>query len=144
MKQLVFKYGKYFISFLILAFIVSSCDKVNESPVPEVYVSFSVNLSIANELVNPNGSQFFPGHGFGGVIVYCESPGTWYAYDAACTYEASRNCIVENDGALAVCPCCESQFILLGGGSPASPPASVPLKQYNVSIMNNNSIYIYN
>lgn len=144
MKQLLIKYVKYFFSFVFIAVIIPSCDKINESPVPDVYVSFSVNLAIANELVNANGSQYFPGHGFGGIIVYCESPGTWYAYDAACTYEASRSCIVEIEGALAVCPCCESQFILLGGGSPASPPATVPLKQYNVSVMGNNSIYIYN
>lgn len=144
MNQLVIKYARYFFLFVILAVTVPSCDKVNESPVPDVYVSFSVNLSIANSLVNANGSEYFPGQGFGGVIVYCESPGNWYAYDAACTYEAGRNCIVNIEGALAECPCCESQFILLGGGSPARPPAAIPLKQYNVTIMDSNTLYIYN
>jgi Rieske Fe-S protein len=144
MKQSVLKCGKYFISFLFLALISSSCDKINQSPIPDVPVYFEVNLTIANELNVPGNSLYFPGIGFGGVIVYCEVPGSWYAFDAACTYEASRSCIVKNEGVLADCPCCKSQFILISGAYPNKSPATLPLKQYNVSVVNSFLIRIYN
>lgn len=144
MRQLVLKFSKYFFSFLFLVLFFPSCDKINDSPIPDVYVSFTVNLVIANELNVPGNSVLFPGYGFGGVIISCEAPGSWYAFDAACTYEASRSCIVENDGVLADCPCCGSQFVLLGGAYPTNPPATLPLKQYNVSLLNSSTLRIYN
>lgn len=144
MRQLVLKRGKYLFSFLFLVLFLPSCDKVNESPIPDVYVSFTVNLVIANELNVPGNSVFYPGVGFGGIIISCEAPGSWYAFDAACSYEASRSCIVENDGVLADCPCCGSQFVLLGGAYPTEPPATMPLKPYNVSLMNSTTLRIYN
>lgn len=144
MWHLVLKYKKYFIFFLFLTPISPSCDRINESPVPDVYVSLTVNLNIVNELNVPGNSVFFPGFGYGGVIVYCELPGSWYAFDASCTYEASRSCIVKNDGALADCPCCGSQFVLISGAYPTKSPATLPLKQYNVSVMNSFTLRIYN
>lgn len=144
MRQLIYKVNKYFFSFVLLALFFPSCDKVNESPIPDVYVSYTVNLIIANELNVPGNSVFFSDAGFGGIIISCEAPGSWYAFDAACTYEASRSCIVENDGVLADCPCCGSQFVLLGGAYPTQGPATMPLKQYNVSLMNNTTLRIYN
>jgi Rieske Fe-S protein len=144
MTQSVLKCGKYFIPFLFLALLSSSCDKINESPIPDVPVYFEVNLTIANELNVPGNSLFFPGQGFGGVIVYCEVPGSWYAFDAACTYEASRSCIVKSEGVLADCPCCKSQFVLLSGASPIKGPAALNLKQYNVSVVSSFLIRIYN
>ena len=144
MRQLILHHSKYFLLFLFLVFSFPSCDKVNQSPIPDVYVSFTVNLFIVNELNVPGNSVYFPGVGFGGVIVTCESPGSWYAFDAACTEEASQNCIVQNDEVLADCPCCGSQFVLIGGGNPTKPPATLPLKQYNVSLINNSLLRIYN
>lgn len=144
MRQLVLKKGKYFLSIIFLVLFFPSCDKVNQSPIPDVYVSFTVNLVIANELNVPGNSVLFSEFGFGGVIISCEAPGSWYAFDAACTYEASRSCSVENDGVLADCPCCGSQFVLLGGAYPTNSPATIPLKQYNVSLLNNSTLRIYN
>ncbi|HKJ78889.1 MAG TPA: Rieske 2Fe-2S domain-containing protein, partial [Prolixibacteraceae bacterium] len=100
--------------------------------------------NIANELQIPGNSVLFPTWGFGGVIVYCELPGTYYAFDATCTHEISRTCTVENEGVLATCPCCESQFILLSGAYPSSGPATVPLKQYNISVVNDFILRVYN
>ncbi len=144
MRHLVLKYKKYFIFFLFLTPIFPSCDRINESPIPDVYVSLTVNLNIVNELNVPGNSVFFPGYGYGGVIVYCELPGSWFAFDAACTYNASRSCIVKNDGVLADCPCCGSQFVLIGGAYPTKSPATLPLKQYNVSVANSFTLRIYN
>ncbi|HDR50788.1 MAG TPA: hypothetical protein ENN90_04080, partial [Mariniphaga anaerophila] len=134
MQQLILKWGKYFILYFILSLTWLSCDKVVDSPIPEIYVSYTINLNIVNELNVPGNSVFFPNAGYGGLIVYCELPGSWYAFDAACTYEASRTCIVKSDGVLADCPCCGSQFVLISGAYPTKPPATLPLKQYNVSV----------
>jgi len=143
MRELVFKRAKYFIFFLLVAIVVS-CDKTSDSQIPNVPFSFSINLNIANDLTIPGNSMYFPGMGFGGVIVYCELPGTYYAFDATCTYEISQNCKIENEGALGTCSCCGSQFILIGGAYPAKGPAAAPLKLYNVSQVNSFTLRVYN
>jgi Rieske Fe-S protein len=144
MRQLVSKIGKNLTCFILLMVIISSCDKINDSPIPNVHFTYTINMIIANDLSVPGNSVYFMGPGYGGIIVYCEMPGSWLAFDATCTYEASRTCIVKNEGVLAECPCCESQFVLLSGAYPVRSPASVPLKQYNVSLVNENTLLIYN
>ena len=144
MNKLVLKSGKYLIFFLILFFGTNSCDKIQDSVIPNVPFSFTINLNIANDLTIPGNSLFFPNVGFGGVIVYCELPGTYYAFDATCTYEISQNCKIKNEGVLGTCSCCESQFILIGGAYPAKGPAAAPLKQYEVSNVNNFTLRVYN
>ena len=143
MRQILIIYNRSIFWILFLVLGILSCDKV-EYPIPEVYVSFTVNLNIVNELNAAGNSVFFPNVGFGGVIIYCEEPGKWYAFDASCSVEASRACIVKNDGVLAECPCCKSQYVLLSGGYPARLPATIPLKQYHVSLMNNFTLRVYN
>jgi Rieske Fe-S protein len=144
MHQLVLKYMKYFTFFILFTLFSTACDDIQESPVPDVYVSFTINLNIVNQLNVPGNSVYFAGMGYGGVIVYCETPGSYYAFDATCTYEPTRRCIVENDGVLADCPCCGSQFVLIGGAYPTRSPATLPLKQYNVSIINSTTLRVYN
>jgi nitrite reductase/ring-hydroxylating ferredoxin subunit len=144
MKRLLLKYGKYFVFSVLLLMTSISCDKTQNTPIPYVPVSFNINLTIANDLTVPGNSMFFPGVGYSGIVVYCELPGSYYAFDATCTYEVSRTCIVQNDGVTAVCPCCDSQFILLSGAYPANGPAEMPLKQYNVSMVNDFTLRVYN
>lgn len=142
MRQLILKKVKFFIFYILIALIVS-CDKVQESNIPDVPFSFTINLNIANELTIPGNSLLFPG-GYGGVIVYCELPGQYYAFDATCTYEISQSCKIINEGVLGTCSCCESQFILIGGAFPSKGPAAAPLKQYNVSQVNSFTLRVYN
>lgn len=155
MRQLIKKRRKYFslvkksggmriIFFVLLLTVFSSCNDLDNHVVPNVPVSFTVNLNIANDLTIPGNSLYFPNDGYGGVLVYCELPGSYYAFDATCTYEVSRTCIAANDGVLATCPCCGSQFILISGAYPSIGPATLPLKQYNVSIVNDFTLRIYN
>lgn len=143
MRQLILKRAKYFIFCVFVAFAVS-CDKEIDSQIPDVPFSFTVNLNIANDLTIPGNSLFFPGIGYGGVIVYCELPGSYYAYDATCPYEISQTCKIQNEGALGTCSCCDSQFVLIGGAFPSKGPAAAPLKMYHVSQVNNFTLRIYN
>ena len=143
---LVSKMGKFLFFFFILFSITNSCDKIQDSQVPNVSFTLTINLTINNELTIPGNSIFFPGPGvgYGGVIVYCELPDSYYAFDATCTHEISQNCKVVNSGVLGECSCCKSEFILLGGGYPASGPAAAPLKQYSVSRVNSFTLRVYN
>jgi hypothetical protein len=75
MRQLILKCMKYFIFFLFLVLSVPSCDKINESPIPDVYISFTINLNIYNDLNVPGNAMYFPGAGIGGVIISCFEPG---------------------------------------------------------------------
>lgn len=141
MKQLILKSIKYlFISSLILI-STNSCDEV-DSDIPDVPVSVNLNLDIFNELTIPGNSILLEGVGFGGVIVYCEVEGSYYAFDAACTHELSPTCVVENEGLVGTCSCCESQFVFVGG-YPSKGPAAAPLKQYKTSLAGN-MLRVYN
>jgi Rieske Fe-S protein len=143
MRQLVLKRVKYFI-FYVLIILSISCDKVQDSLIPNVPVAFTINLNIANGLTIPGNSMFIPNEGFGGVIVYCELPGTYYAFDATCSHEISQTCKIKNEGILGTCSCCESQFLFIGGAFPSKGPAAAPLRQYNVSQINNFTLRVYN
>ncbi|MCY1722702.1 Rieske 2Fe-2S domain-containing protein [Prolixibacteraceae bacterium Z1-6] len=143
MGKLFVKNGKYLFFFILLMVTNLSCDEI-DSQVPEVPVNFTINLNIYNELQNPGSSVYFEYVGFGGVIVSCHVVGEYYAYDATCTHEISQSCHLEPDGLLAACPCCESQYSLFYSANPISGPASAPLKQYNVSVLGNSTLRVFN
>ena len=144
MKQAVLKRVK--IIFILFALVVfnNSCRKIQSSLIPDVPFSFTINLTIINELNIPGNSKYFAGPGHGGVIVYCELPGVYYAFDATCTHEISQSCKIVNEGVLGTCSCCDSQFILVSGAYPSRGPATMPLKSYQVSQMNSTTLRVYN
>lgn len=144
MVQLGLKLGKYLLAFLFFVGFQHSCDKMYESNIPDVYVNFQIDLNIVNQLTIPGSSVTFPGVGYGGLIVTCYGAGEWYAFDASCTHEISRNCIVKEEGGIGECPCCGSQYVLIGGGYPVKGPSSMPLKQYHVSMVNPQRLRVYN
>ena len=133
-----------FLFFLFMLLSAPSCDQLQESEVPSVPFSFNINLVIDNELSIPGNSKYYPFGGYGGVIVYCETSDTYYAFDATCTHELSTTCKVVNTGVLGECKCCKSKFILQGGGYPAEGLAEAPLRQYHVSRINNSTLRVYN
>ncbi len=155
MSQLLLKSRKYFLSCIFLMVVLfTSCDDY-EDPFPDVPVYLTVNLIIDNEVKVPGNSVFFPGVGYGGIITYCFQYDQYYAFDAACTYQTSPSCVVaevENpqlcpcllDNFILTCPCCGSEFSSVDG-SILKGPATRPLKQYNVSVLNNyNTLRIFN
>ena len=128
---------KYFIFLLLVLFAGASCDKEQESIIPSVAFYFSIDLTKPgnSSFSIPGVSTYIPGIGYGGVIVYCAEQGVYYAYDVTCPNEVSQSCKVESEGndIVAKCPCCESQFILLGG-YPTDGPAPESLRQYRTSL----------
>jgi Rieske Fe-S protein len=142
--QLVLKRGRFLFFFVILFLATYSCDKIQDSQVPSVPFSFTINLTIANDMTIPGNSLFFPGAGYGGVIVFCEMPDSYFAFDATCTYEINQTCKVVNSGVLGECSCCKSKYLFSGGAYPAKGPAAAPLRQYNVSKVNSFTLRVYN
>jgi len=134
---------KFFFILFFTVFLGVGCNKETNKIIPYVPVRFEINLNIVNELNVPGNSVYFSGCGYAGVIIYCEMQGSYYAFDAACTNEISTGCHIKNEGVLGICPCCNSQFVLMGGGYPAKGPATFPLQQYHVSVMNN-ILKVYN
>jgi len=142
--RLVVKSGRNLLFFFILLLFTNSCDKIQDSQVPDVPVFLPINLITVNELAIPGNSVFFPGYGYSGVIVFCEMTDVYYAYDATCTHEISQSCRVLNSAVLGECPCCGSKYLFAGGGYPAKGPAAAPLRQYQVSKVNSFTLRVYN
>ena len=135
-------WGMKYLFLIVLTFLgYSSCKEI-DSEIPDAWVGLNLDLGIYNELTVPGNSAYFPNQGFGGVIVYCETEGSYYAFDAACTNEINPSCKVENDGAVGKCSCCESEYIFIGG-TVLKGPATAPLKQYKTSLVGN-TLRVYN
>jgi len=129
----------------------NSCKNKREEYIPFTYVNFTVDINIKNDLTIPGYSIIYPNEGFGGVIVVCyyydsSAPDNsiYYAFDAACTFEVSDSCSVNNDGnsLFGECPCCHTKYDL-SSGYPIQGEALYPLKSYKISIINN-MLYIRN
>jgi nitrite reductase/ring-hydroxylating ferredoxin subunit len=142
--QSVVKSGEFLFFMVLILLSTNSCDKIQDSQVPNVPFSFTIDLIIANDLQIPGNSMYFQGGGYGGVIVYCADLDEYYAYDATCTYEVTQTCKVVNNGVLGECACCKSQFLLTGGAYPAKGPAAAPLRNYSVSKVNSFTLRVYN
>jgi len=126
-----------FITGFVLLF--SSC--VEEEPVivPDVYVSFSINLDLPeyNALNSVNNSVKVPNQGYAksGVIIYRYSLDEFYAFDATCPQHISVITSVNLDDAgaagTATCPHCNTVYYFPSLGYPSS---GYPLKRYRVTL----------
>lgn len=141
-------------------FAVLSCSKTYQSSIPERMVYLELDLRFQDKALKAvqaykiydqsNIDQAGEMTGFGGVLVYhglsSDGSDAYYAFDAACPYEANSKTRVEvdADGLYAVCPACQSRFELINGfGNPVSGPAEYNLKPYQVSV-EGDKIYIRN
>ena len=118
---------------LIILFLLTanSCQKDQQSYIPEVPVDFYINLATNNDLSVPGNYQVFP-QGYTGIIVINNGNG-FYAFDTCCPYEAKASCTVKpDDSGIATCSCCGSQYSLFGGGYPVEGPSTRNLHQYQV------------
>ena len=141
----------FFISFLI-ALLFVQCDEDDSQNFP--YVRFNITLSISNDLLNMNEGEyvFVDGfnYGLGGLIIYRKSNNEYLAFDRACTYEAKKGCVLEDDseltGLLISCPCCGSKYWVTNNddfGWVYNGPARKQLIQYR-TYLSLNTLIVYN
>ena len=127
--------------------ILFGCETDNQFP-NNVYVNIGIpiNMPEYNNLTIPLGYEFING-GIGGIIIMRDLNNNFIAYDRACTYEMSENCVLSGestmyDAILQCHDCCQSKFIVVDG-SVTEGPANLALKRYNTSI-NGEILYITN
>ena len=134
---------------LILAFSLSltSCSKEKNNVIPDVYVSFTLDLSdpefinltsIGSDTVNAqtnnwgSGAAGFDGNG---IIIY-NGGDDFYAYDRTCPHDYAANGLsvkVKIDFTIATCPKCGTTYSLSASGTPASGVGRYPLKNYSTN-----------
>lgn len=149
------------IFFCLVVLLVMSCSKGIEPSLPTYPVNLIIDLDLewrlkavqAHKIFNKSNTvyQYDAQTGMGGILIYhgFDNNGggakdAYYAFDAACPYEASTNAIVEvdEDGIYAVCPKCGSKYELLNGlGNPTQGSLSTKyLQHYPVNLANNKII----
>jgi len=119
------------ISLLLQVFI--SCDD-DDHWMP--YVKVDERLHIHTDLAHLGiGGSVTVDGGLNGIIIYREANLVFLAFDRTCPYEPLHNCAVElEDELFAVCPCCNSRFVLPSEGMPDRGPATLPLKKYRTYV----------
>jgi Rieske Fe-S protein len=143
---------RFFLIPLFIALFFIQCDDDDSPPFP--YIDFSVSLSISNDLLNMNiGEYVFVNgynYGLGGFLIYRKDYSEYLAFDRACTHEAKKSCIVEDDtempGLMVVCPCCGSKYWVINTedfGNVYKGPARRGLVQYR-TYLSLNSLIVYN
>lgn len=113
-----------------------SCGKEEYSDIPSTPVNITLylgdkdkelNAILAHKIITKNDINTSQREyaGFGGVLVYHHSNGTFQAFDIACPYEIKANTTIKVDpeGITATCPKCGSKFDLESFGGPISGPS---------------------
>ena len=147
--------------YCLLILLVCSCSKMAETTIPNYPVYLELDLTFEDRALKA--SQAYKIYtqsnigpletaGFGVVLVFhgfSNNGGTgetYYAFDAACPFEAQANVKVEVDenAIYAICPKCGSKFEILNGiGNPVEGPSKSYLRQYSVT-QANNKLYVRN
>ncbi|MEO8796014.1 MAG: hypothetical protein ABI390_11140 [Daejeonella sp.] len=138
------KYWRLFI--LLSLFAISSCSKDKEGRIPEVAVNFraALNDPRINQINSPGGAVQINGYGVAGLIIY-NTGNQIVAFDRCSSVNPEQRCAVNIDdpSLTATDPCSGAKFSLYDG-TPVKAPAKKPLKQYQVSIINNFEIAVIN
>lgn len=107
------------------------------SGVPNVLVSANINVSngLYAALQNVGGWEYVSG-GYDGILVFCNGPGTYLAFDMGCPYDCETNTkavIQVQTGAItAKCPVCGTTYSIYSGAVTKG-PGSIALKQYSTN-----------
>ncbi|MDR0681419.1 MAG: hypothetical protein LBG15_06175 [Dysgonamonadaceae bacterium] len=138
------KFVKIFFFFLILLFFLA-CEEELYSPVPDVRVNLTIDLSLQDaDLIPTLATKTFTKPrleidriGFGGILIIngysTNGEANLFAYDLACPVEANSSVkVIPDDIGKAKCPKCEAIYsIAYGTGMPES-KSKYPLKSYAV------------
>ena len=129
--------------FLMLLLVPGSC-RDTEDQMPNI--SFELYVHIPTQLadLSVSGSKTWPQGGFNGLIIHRSGQYEYKAFERTCTHQPLEKCILEIEDILfALCPCCQSRFVIPFEGAVDRGPAKRPLKQYRTSIVGVN-LRIYN
>jgi nitrite reductase/ring-hydroxylating ferredoxin subunit len=112
-----------------------SCDSDENSNIPLVQVNYQYNINLPQFLnLQTVGGSVEVNGGSRGILLYRSSSDEIKALDRHCTFQPSNTCgliSADPNRFTATDNCCGSSF-LMNSGDVSKPPASVPLKQYNV------------
>lgn len=123
---------------LLIAIAFLSCDDPQYNDLlPDKAVDVTINLNLPSyiNLLTPGGWAETPSdgslrYGFKGIFIY-RSNSRYYAYERACPHKDLNACDpMTFDGSFLVCPCDQSQFNFLNGGS--STDVSYRAREYHV------------
>ena len=151
------------VGLLTLAGMALACSETIEMRIPVRPVSLELDLTYQDTALNAiQGWKIYRQQdvdqageytGFGGVLVYhgldASGGDSFYAFDAACPYEASSSVLigVDESAVYGICPQCGSKFELLNGiGNPVEGPAAqerFQLKRYQTE-RTGNTIHVFN
>lgn len=149
----------FYLICIVLTTLSSSCDRKSNQTIPNVYVSFTINILTDPEFIRLQaqgnsiaitnitlGLQTL-GYNNNGVIVYNAGGYEYYAFDCTCPFDYPSSIKVLSDGdGIATCPQCKSRYVLQSSGMPSTAgPATIPLKEYK-AIYNPNTgeLWVYN
>jgi Rieske Fe-S protein len=125
----------------------SSCDR-DDFRFPYVPVNIYAGIYTDLAALGPGGFGFYyPDAGLNGLIIYRTFDNQYLVFDRTCTHETELNCATVQDPEntfLALCPCCESQFLPDEAGCLIiRGPARHPLVQYK-AIIEGSNLHIFN
>lgn len=130
---------------LVAAMSCLSCGK-NNDPVPDVAVDFQGSL-LSPQLSKLRGAgvAVTVSGGVAGIVIYHRADGAYVAYDRCSTYQPEKKCAVtiDSDELTVTDPCSGSKFSLWDG-TPVKAPASIALKVYAVTLIDQYDIAITN
>jgi nitrite reductase/ring-hydroxylating ferredoxin subunit len=131
---------------VIFLFFTGCSKEENQNQIPYVAVNFVITPNSTEYLeLNPVGGWVYLTGGYKGILVYRKSTTEFMAYERACPYDwdvTGARIDVEASAMTAVCPVCQSKFILIDG-STFEGPTHYPLKQYQTQY-DGNLLYITN
>lgn len=144
---------------LILSVLFSvGCEESNIMPVPYVPMDLRINIdrdaefidlqtpSISMKLTRHPEGRSTIGYDNNGLIIYhYEFRKTFYAFDATCPHDLPESVSLVLDGSSAICPKCESVFVLASEGQPAAGSVSrYFLKKYRSTFYSSGVLHVYN
>jgi len=127
---------------LFLLGIIIGCKKASSSigkGVPDTYVYFTANVNYGqyDSLQHIGGWAYVANAGYDGIILFRSSSTTILAFDRGCPYDCASNIkaidTFQTTGITARCPVCGTTYTLYGGGTVASGPGTLALRQYYTS-----------
>jgi nitrite reductase/ring-hydroxylating ferredoxin subunit len=133
--------------YVAVAVVIScmSCGK-NSGDIPDVAVDFQGSLLSAQlSPLRGYGVAVDVAGGVAGIVIYHRADGAYVAYDRCSTVNPAKRCAVttDSDDLTVTDPCSGAKFSLWDG-TPVKAPATVALKSYTVTMIDQYDIAITN